>query len=175
MRRPYGPLLLAMALGMFLLPVQGWAAGNGSGSSKQESAAAPARLFGSGKQEIAIAVGYAIPLPSGSSTPEIEDLQYVFLAPRWGIGITDPWGGMPFTGVTLSCWRKGSFSSRRSPRADSGGVRLGLPVQFPSRRQIHSLCGGRGRHSQFGLRCGGSAGRLQFFTPSRVGLSLLPL
>ncbi|MFQ5882829.1 MAG: hypothetical protein ACE5I9_10235, partial [Candidatus Methylomirabilales bacterium] len=62
MRRPYGPLLLAMALGILLLPMQGWAGGNGAGSStKQESAVAPARLFGSGKQEIALAAGYAIP------------------------------------------------------------------------------------------------------------------
>ncbi|MEE9231294.1 MAG: hypothetical protein V3U86_11380, partial [Acidobacteriota bacterium] len=79
---------------MLLLPVQGWAAGGGSESStKQESAAAPARLFGSGKQEIAIAVGYAFPFPVGNTTPEIDDLQYVFLAPRWGIGITNPLGG----------------------------------------------------------------------------------
>ena len=94
MRRPYGPLLSAMALGILLLSVQGWAAGDGSESStKQERTAGPAWLFGFGKQEIALALGYAIPLPSGSSTPEIEDLQYVFLAPRWGIGITNPLGG----------------------------------------------------------------------------------
>lgn len=104
MRQPYRSLLLAMALGiLLLLPGQSWAAGDGPESlTTQEGAAAPAELFGSGKQEIALAVGYAIPLPVGGRTPEIEDVQYVFLAPRWGIGITDPLGGE-------GAWYRGNF------------------------------------------------------------------
>jgi len=121
MRRPYGPLLLAMALGMLLLPMQGWAAGDGPESSKQESAAAPARLFGSGKQEIAIAVGYAIPLPVGNTTPEIDDLQYVFLAPRWGIGITNPLGGDAFYRGNFELLVEGQFFFETEPTSGWGG------------------------------------------------------
>ena len=121
MRRPYGPLLLAMALGMLLLPMQGSAAGDGPESSKQESAAAPARLFGSGKQEIAIAVGYAFPLPVGNTTPEIDDLQYVFLAPRWGIGITDPLGGGAFYRGNFELLVEGQFFFETEPTSGFGG------------------------------------------------------
>ncbi|MFB3076262.1 MAG: acyloxyacyl hydrolase [Candidatus Methylomirabilales bacterium] len=121
MRRPYGPLLLAMALGMLLLPMQGWAAGDGPESSKQESAAAPARLFGSGKQEIAITVGYAFPLPVGNTTPEIDDLQYVFLAPRWGIGITDPLGGGAFYRGNFELLVEGQFFFETEPTSGWGG------------------------------------------------------
>jgi hypothetical protein len=120
MRQPSKLLLLAMALGIFLFSSHGWAWDNHPRSSKEASAAAPARLFGSGKQEIALAVGYAIPLPLGGRTPDIEDGQYVFLAPRWGIGITDPLGGRARgTGATLSCSGEGSFSLKLSRKVGS--------------------------------------------------------
>lgn len=104
-RRPCRSLLLTMALGILLLPVPGqsWAADEGPElPTTHEGAAVPARLFGSGKQEVALAVGYAISLPLGGKTPDIEDIQYVFLAPRWGIGITDPLG-------EESAWYRGNF------------------------------------------------------------------
>lgn len=135
MRQPYRPLLLAMALGILLLPGQGWAADDGSELSKQENAAAPAALFGSGKQEIALAIGYAIPLPVGSDNGT-RDVEYVFLAPRGGVSAspTRSEGRTPGTGVTLSWWGKGSFSKRWSPRA---GLREESPyycgiISFPA-------------------------------------------
>ncbi|MFQ5658439.1 MAG: acyloxyacyl hydrolase [Candidatus Methylomirabilales bacterium] len=126
MRRPYGPLLLAMALGILLHPGQGWAAGDGSGSSKQKNAAAPARLFGSGKQEIALAAGYAFDI-SGGTESEIEDIQYAFLAPRWGIGITDPLGGNAWYRGNVELLGEGQFFFETEP---TGGFAGGIAVLF---------------------------------------------
>lgn len=122
MRQPCRPLLLAMALGIMLLPKKGWAADNTSGPSREESRAAPARLFESGKQEIALAVGYAISLPLGGRTSEIEDTQYVFLAPRWGIGITDPLGeeGAFYRG-NFELLGEGQFLFETEPRSGFAG------------------------------------------------------
>ena len=115
-----GRVVLATVLGIFLLPRGGW----GSSSSPGVS---PMSLFGAGKQEIALAVGYAIPL-AGGGTPEIEDTQYVFLAPRWGIGITDPLGeeGAWYRG-NLELLGEGQFFFETEPK---GGFAGGFAILF---------------------------------------------
>ncbi|MFQ5988924.1 MAG: acyloxyacyl hydrolase [Candidatus Methylomirabilales bacterium] len=120
MRQPVRLLLLVMAVGFFVLPGQGWAADEESPTT-QEGAAGPARLFGSGKQEIALSVGYAFPIIVGATTPDIEDTQYVFLAPRWGIGLTDPLGGDAFYRGNLGLVAEGQFLIETSPRSGFGG------------------------------------------------------
>lgn len=131
MRKPYGPLLLAIALGILLVPVQGWAGNNGSESNTEENAVAPTRLFGSGKQEIALAVGYAIALPVRAATREIEDLQYVFLALRWGIGITDILGGDAWYRGNFELMGEGQFFFETKPKSGfAGGIALLFRYNF---------------------------------------------
>lgn len=95
-------LLLGTASVILLLPRGGWAADpSATPPATEETAQSPERLFGFGKQEIGIAVGYAFPIPVGATTPDIEDLQYVAVLPRWGIGLSDPVGG--------DAWYRGNF------------------------------------------------------------------
>lgn len=121
MRQPCRPLLLAMALGSLLLPGQGSAAEENSGSFNAENVASPARLFGSGKQQIAIAAGYAIHLPIRGRPADIEDTQYVFLAPRWGISITDPLGGDAWYRGNVELLGEGQFLFETEPKGGFGG------------------------------------------------------
>jgi opacity protein-like surface antigen len=91
-----------MALGILLLPGQGWTGDNDTELSTQEEAtASPAGLFGYGKKEFAITAGYGFTIPVGGRTDDMEDLEYVFVAPRFGIGISDPLGG--------DAWYRGNF------------------------------------------------------------------
>ncbi|MPZ76317.1 MAG: hypothetical protein GEU77_07310 [Deltaproteobacteria bacterium] len=65
----------------------------------------PARyesVFGYGRQSIGISAGHGLALPiGGTQTPELEDIQFVYVTPRWGVGISDPLGG--------SSWYRGNF------------------------------------------------------------------
>ncbi len=129
MRQPCGPLLLAMVLGILLIPLQGWAGSNGSESHTQENALAPAGLFGSGKQQIALAVGYSIAIPV--RTGEIDDIQYVFLAPRWGIGITDILGEDAWYRGNVELLLEGQFFFQTKPRGGfAGGIALLFRYNF---------------------------------------------
>ena len=95
-------LLWVVASVMLLLPRGGWGADpSAAPPATEETAQSPERLFGFGKQEIGIAVGYAFPIPVGARTNDIEDLQYVAVLPRWGIGLSDPMGG--------DAWYRGNF------------------------------------------------------------------
>ncbi len=102
MREQWRLLLIATALGM-LLPQKGWAdSGMGSGAGPPTAAAqSPARLFGFGKQVAGIAGGYALGFRIGETTGELGDVEMIYVAPRWGIGISDPMGG--------DAWYRGHF------------------------------------------------------------------
>jgi lipid A 3-O-deacylase len=59
-------------------------------------------VFGFGKQSLGISAGHGLALPiGGTQTPQLEDIQFVYVAPRWGVGITDPLGG--------HSWYRGNF------------------------------------------------------------------
>lgn len=51
-------------------------------------------LFGFGRQSIGISAGHGLALPIGGSRgTELDNTQFLYLAPRWTIGISDPIGG----------------------------------------------------------------------------------
>ncbi len=58
-------------------------------------------LFARGVQELGLSVGWGVASPVGPQNGQIEDLQFINVSPRWGIGITDPLGG--------SAWYHGNF------------------------------------------------------------------
>lgn len=104
MGQPRRLVLFATCLGILLVPQGGGAAGDGLGTpAKQGTAAAqsPSHLFGFGRQEIGIAVGHGLGIPIGKGNEELEDVQFIYVAPRWGIGISDPMGG--------DAWYRGNF------------------------------------------------------------------
>lgn len=74
-------------------------------ASVAEAADQPAgyeSLFGFGKQSLGISAGHGLALPvGGTQTSELEDIQFLYLTPRWGVGITDPLG--------RHSWYRGNF------------------------------------------------------------------
>jgi opacity protein-like surface antigen len=58
-------------------------------------------LFGFGKMEVALTAGYGFAIKVGGRTDDMNDLEYVYVAPRFGIGISDIKG--------QDEWYRGSF------------------------------------------------------------------
>ena len=51
-------------------------------------------LFRYGRQSIGISGGHGLALPIGATGGgDLRDLQFLYLAPSWGIGLSDPIGG----------------------------------------------------------------------------------
>ena len=79
--------------------------GFGSKSGAAGAADQPAgydSAFGFGKQSLGISAGHGLALPvGGTQAPDLEDIQFVYVTPRWGVGISDPLGGRS--------WYRGNF------------------------------------------------------------------
>ncbi|MCZ6551550.1 MAG: acyloxyacyl hydrolase [candidate division NC10 bacterium] len=130
MTQPCRLLLFATVLVM-LLPGGGWAADTGAGPPAEQvtgAAQSPARLFGLGKQEIGIVVGHGLAIPIGRTTDdELRDVRYIYAAPRWGIGISDPMGGDAWYRGNLELLAEGTFIVNFEPK---GGFGAGLTALF---------------------------------------------
>jgi len=124
------PVLLAMVM-MAMLPRAVSAAEPGPDSSaRQEEAGAtsPRDLFKLGTQEIGIAAGYGsaierfLFLPIGETTEEeLQEVKYVYVAPRWGIGISDPLGGDAWYRGNFELLAEGAFYIPFEPKDGFGG------------------------------------------------------
>jgi lipid A 3-O-deacylase len=59
-------------------------------------------LFGFGRQSVGLSLGhgYSLGIGGGRGT-ELEDVQFLYVAPRWGVGISNPIGG--------NSWVRGNF------------------------------------------------------------------
>lgn len=76
--------------------------GHATAADAVEQPAGYEAAFGFGKQSLGISAGHGLALPiGGTQTPELEDIQFVYVTPRWGVGITDPLGG--------HSWYRGNF------------------------------------------------------------------
>ena len=73
--------------------------GSTKDQSRVVSLAGPRDLFQFGRQRLGFVAGYGFGLPLGRG--DLDDLQFVRLAPQWGIGISDPLGG--------NSWYRGNF------------------------------------------------------------------
>jgi hypothetical protein len=59
-------------------------------------------LFGSGRQSVGLSMGHGVSLPfGGAKGTELEDVQFLYFAPRFSVGISDPIGG--------NSWFRGNF------------------------------------------------------------------
>ncbi len=85
----------ATVLVMLLLPKQGWAAGDGLAAAAQQAAVrvSPASLFGLGKHQFGLAAGYGFGVEILDDKGDADDVELIYVAPRWGIGISNPLGG----------------------------------------------------------------------------------
>jgi len=124
------PVLLAMVM-MAMLPRAVSAAEPGPESpARQEEggATSPRDLFKLGTQEIGIAAGYGsaierfLFLPIGETTEEeLQEVKYVYVAPRWGIGISDPLGGDAWYRGNFELLAEGAFYIPFEPKDGFGG------------------------------------------------------
>jgi hypothetical protein len=76
--------------------------------------------FSFGKQEIALSAGYSPATPIGGA---IRNVQYGYVAPRWGIGISDPIGGNSWSRGNFEFLAEGALLGEVKPsRAIAGGA-----------------------------------------------------
>jgi hypothetical protein len=130
------PALLAMVM-IVLLPSAVWAEEAGAESPvRQEEAGAtsPRDLFKLRAQEIGVAAGYGAAierflwLPIGETTADdLMDIKYVYVAPRWGIGISDPLGGDAWYRGNFELLAEGAFYLPFEPHYAFGG---GITAMF---------------------------------------------
>ncbi|MFQ5881678.1 MAG: acyloxyacyl hydrolase [Candidatus Methylomirabilales bacterium] len=134
MRRPGRHVLLMTILMIGLLP-GAWAAGDGLGTAtKREKAASasPTDLFGLGKMEIGLSAGYGDAIPvGGTDDDELEEVEFVYVAPRFGIGISDPMGGDAWYRGNLELLGEGAFLANLEPKDGfAGGITAMLRYNF---------------------------------------------
>lgn len=150
MEHPWKPaLVLGTVLGILLLPRGGGAADPGLGApAKQEkvTAKSPMDRFGLGKQEIGLAVGYGFGIRTKDTKGELDDVRYIYLAPRWGIGISDPMGGAAWYRGNFELLGEGAVLFNREPKNGfAGGITALVRYNFlPGGKFIPFVEGGAG-------------------------------
>ncbi|MCI0400848.1 MAG: acyloxyacyl hydrolase [Gammaproteobacteria bacterium] len=129
MRHPCGGVLVATIVALLLGPAA-WAAGDDPETAvegKKEVPISPTSLFGLGRQEIGLTVGYGFGVPLGGSKDTVsEDVQYAYVAPRWGIGISNPIGGDAWYRGNIELLIEGAFIFNHEPTSGSaaGGTAM---------------------------------------------------
>lgn len=99
---------IALVLALSLAGVAGRAAAEAGGAEEP---------FGFGKQEIGLSTGYGVAFGAfGSQGTDGEDVESIPVFPRWGIGITDPFGGDGWYRGSLSFTLEGIFLFNHEPR-----------------------------------------------------------
>ena len=88
--------------------------------------------FGFGRQSLGISGGHGLALPvGGTDGPELEDIQFVYATPRWGIGISDPLGGRSWYRGNFELVLEGTFLYMFEPKSGiAGGIAPGLRYNF---------------------------------------------
>jgi lipid A 3-O-deacylase len=88
--------------------------------------------FGYGKQSLGISGGYGLALPiGGTDAPEMEDIEFAYVTPRWGIGISDPLGGRSWYRGNFEFVLEGTFLYMSEPKSGiAGGIAPGLRYNF---------------------------------------------
>jgi hypothetical protein len=88
--------------------------------------------FGYGKQSLGISGGYGLAVPiGGTDAPEMEDIEFAYVTPRWGIGISDPLGGRSWYRGNFEFVLEGTFLYMSEPKSGiAGGIAPGLRYNF---------------------------------------------
>lgn len=120
MRRTGRGVGLALAVVLCVTPHVGWGEESGTRGTPEEGAQSPARLFTSGRQSLGFMVGYGFALPVRETKGELEDIQYIYAAPQWGIGVGDPIGGEAWYRGQFQLLVEGTFLVNFEPRSGFG-------------------------------------------------------
>jgi opacity protein-like surface antigen len=81
-----------------------------------------------GKEEVGLAAGYALAIPiGGTAGGDLEDVQFIYFAPRWGVGLGDPVGGDAWYRGNFDFLVEGAFLYEVEPR---DGWAAGLTLMF---------------------------------------------
>jgi hypothetical protein len=129
-----GFLRLVIVLLAAVIALPGFALKNGEAVAA-DAAAQPSTYesaFGYGRQSLGISGGHGMALPvGGTDSPEMEDIQFVYATPRWGIGITDPLGGRSWYRGNFELVLEGTFLYMFEPKSGiAGGIAPGLRYNF---------------------------------------------
>ena len=83
--------------------------------------------FGYGKQSLGISGGYGSALPvGGTDAPELEDIEFVYVTPRWGVGISDPLGGRSWYRGNFELLLEGTFLYMLEPKRGIASLCVGV-------------------------------------------------
>ena len=117
-----------------LIALSGFALKNGEAvaADAAEERGTYESAFGFGRQSLGISGGYGLALPvGGTDGPELEDIQFVYATPRWGIGISDPLGGRSWYRGNFEFLLEGTFLYMFEPKSGiAGGIAPGLRYNF---------------------------------------------
>ena len=88
--------------------------------------------FGFGKQSLGLSGGYGFALPvGGTDAPELEDIQFVYVTPRWGVGISNPLGERSWYRGNFELLLEGTFLYMFEPKSGiAGGLAPMLRYNF---------------------------------------------
>lgn len=117
-----------------LIALSGFALENGEAlaADAADQPGAYESAFGYGKQWLGISGGHGLALPvGGTDGPQLQDIQFVYATPRWGIGITDPLGGRSWYRGNFELVLEGTFLYMFEPKGGiAGGIAPGLRYNF---------------------------------------------
>lgn len=117
-----------------LMALSGFALKNGEAlaADAADRPGAYESAFGYGKQWFGISGGHGLALPvGGTDGPQLQDIQFVYATPRWGIGITDPVGGRSWYRGNFEFVLEGTFLYMFEPKSGiAGGIAPGLRYNF---------------------------------------------
>lgn len=93
-------------------------------NNKAALAYEPTSIFRYGQQSIGVVAGYGLALPlSGSRGDDVRDVQFLYFAPRWSIGLSDPMGGNAWYRGNVELVVEGTFLYGFEP---NGGIAGGI-------------------------------------------------
>ena len=123
-------LVIVLIAAVIALP--GFALKNGEVADAADQPSTYESAFGYGRQSLGISGGHGMALPvGGTDSPEMEDIQFVYATPRWGIGITDPLGGRSWYRGNFELVLEGTFLYMFEPKSGiAGGIAPGLRYNF---------------------------------------------
>ena len=117
-----------------LIALSGFALKNGEAvaANAGEQRGTYESAFRFGRQSLGISGGHGFALPvGGTDGHELEDIQFIYATPRWGIGISDPLGGRSWYRGNFELLFEGTFLYMFEPKSGiAGGIAPGLRYNF---------------------------------------------
>jgi hypothetical protein len=107
------------------------AAGPALATSPEATRADERSNFRSGGQELGLAIGYAWGFEAGNSSPELGEVEFLSVAPRWGIGVSDPLAPDRWYDVNFQIFLEASYLREFEPvKGNAGGLALVPRLNF---------------------------------------------